>query len=91
GRTGKYVLKKAMEPYLPREIIYRSKAGFGLPIRAWMDRRADLLDHYLDRSRIAAQGIFNPDAIARIRAEQAAGTVDHANTLLTLLTQQISL
>lgn len=91
GRQGKYIFKKAMEPQLPHEIIYRSKAGFGLPIRAWMDKRNDLLDRYLNRARIEAQGIFNADAIERIRGEQAAGAADHANTLLTLLTQQISL
>jgi asparagine synthase (glutamine-hydrolysing) len=36
GSIGKYALKKAMEPYLPHEIIYRQKTGFGAPLRRWM-------------------------------------------------------
>lgn len=36
GRVQKYLLKKAAEAYLPQEIIYRPKAAFGTPIRAWM-------------------------------------------------------
>jgi len=91
GGQGKYIFKKAMEPYLPREVIYRSKAGFGLPIRAWMGTSDALLDRYLNRARIEAQGIFNADTIERIRREQAAGAADHASTLLTLLVQQIGL
>lgn len=34
GQT-KYILKKAMEPHLPRSILYRSKKGFGAPIGSW--------------------------------------------------------
>lgn len=91
GRQSKYIFKRAMEPRLPREIIYRSKAGFGLPIRAWMGKSSALLDHYLDEGRVAAQGIFDASAIARLRAQQNAGVADHANTLLTLVTQQMLL
>ena len=36
GREGKWVLKKAMEPYLPREVFYRPKTGFGAPLRQWL-------------------------------------------------------
>lgn len=36
GREGKYLLKKALEPYLPREILYRPKMGFGMPILEWL-------------------------------------------------------
>ena len=33
GQVGKWILKKAMEPYLPHDVIYRPKAGFGAPLR----------------------------------------------------------
>lgn len=36
GNTQKYLLKQAAESYLPKEIIYRPKAPFGTPLRAWM-------------------------------------------------------
>ena len=36
GAEGKWVLKKAMEPYLPHDVIYRPKTGFGAPLRHWL-------------------------------------------------------
>jgi asparagine synthase (glutamine-hydrolysing) len=36
GAEGKWVLKKAMEPYLPHDVIYRPKAGFGGSLRHWL-------------------------------------------------------
>jgi asparagine synthase (glutamine-hydrolysing) len=41
GET-KYLLKKALEPVLPREILYRPKKGFGVPIGPWF--REGMLD-----------------------------------------------
>ncbi len=35
GSTGKYLFKKAMEPYLPQNTIYRAKMGFGVPLAEW--------------------------------------------------------
>ena len=86
---GKYVLKKAMEGWLPREVIYREKAGFGLPMRAWLSEGNKLVDAYLDEQRIERQGIFRAPAVRRIVDEQRRGVADHANTLFTLLCQQI--
>src|SRR5258706_9949109 len=44
GRTQKYILKKAVEDLLPREIIHRKKMGFPTPLRQWLlDPRADPL------------------------------------------------
>jgi asparagine synthase (glutamine-hydrolysing) len=38
GNTTKYLLKKAAEKFLPREIIYRKKVGFGAPTSRWLER-----------------------------------------------------
>jgi asparagine synthase (glutamine-hydrolysing) len=35
GRTGKYIFKKALEKYLPKDVIYRNKMGFGVPLAQW--------------------------------------------------------
>lgn len=35
GGQTKYLLKKALEPLLPRDILYRAKKGFGVPIGTW--------------------------------------------------------
>jgi asparagine synthase (glutamine-hydrolysing) len=36
GGEGKHIFKKALEPHLPREILYRRKRGFAVPIREWL-------------------------------------------------------
>jgi len=41
-RTGKYILKKAMEPRLPRSIVYRKKHGYNAPMDQWF--KGDLKD-----------------------------------------------
>ncbi|CAG0909029.1 unnamed protein product, partial [Cyprideis torosa] len=56
GIEGKWVLKKAMEPYLPKDVIYRPKSGFGAPLRRWMrvelrDLLADILGEHSLRKR----------------------------------------
>jgi asparagine synthase (glutamine-hydrolysing) len=35
GQEGKYLLKKAMEPHLPHDILYRPKMGFSVPLARW--------------------------------------------------------
>ncbi len=89
GNQGKYIFKKAMEPYLPKEIVYREKAGFGLPLRAWLQNGSEMMDEYLDERRIKRQGIFCPLAVKRLIEEQKRGTADHSYTIFTLLCQQI--
>lgn len=88
GINGKYIFKKAMEPYLPKEIIHREKAGFGLPIRAWLGKDVKLIQKYLNKDRIRKQGLFNPEAVQQVIKEQTNG-IDRAYTLFTLLIQQI--
>jgi asparagine synthase (glutamine-hydrolysing) len=89
GRQGKHVLKRAMTPALPREIVYREKAGFGLPIRAWLRQSNGLLDHYLATKRLQQQGLYNAGAVQQLLAEQFSGRADHSYTVLTLLCQQL--
>ncbi|MEK0397547.1 asparagine synthase-related protein, partial [Lactobacillus delbrueckii] len=36
GSEGKYILKKALEPHLPHDIMYRTKKGFSIPVAAWL-------------------------------------------------------
>ncbi len=39
GNKGKYILKKAVEPLLPKNILHRPKKGFGIPIAEWLERQ----------------------------------------------------
>lgn len=82
GRVQKYLLKRAAEAYLPREIIYRPKAAFGTPIRAWMGRdlAGDVRRCYTDMSPETAR-FLRPQLPLRMLEEHAAGREDHAHSL----------
>lgn len=90
GGAGKWVLKKAMEPYLPRDVIYRPKTGFGAPLRRWMrhDLR-ELLGDLLSHESLKRRGLFDPDAVQRMIAANDAGRVDSSYTLLSLVCIEI--
>ena len=91
GNMTKYILKKSMEGILPENIIYRSKTGFSLPIRSWLNKSNGLTDYYLDSNRIKKQGIYNVSKIEEIKNEQINGFRDNSYLLFTLLVQQILL
>ncbi len=90
GSVGKWVFKRAMEPYLPHDVIYRPKTGFGAPLRKWMrhDLRP-LLDGMLSRESLQRRGLFDADAVRRLIDANAAGQVDGSYTLLSLLCIEI--
>jgi asparagine synthase (glutamine-hydrolysing) len=85
GGGGKRVLKRALEAWVPRAVLYRPKQGFATslagPLRAAMPRLHQLL---LGPGLLDA-GLFNRDAVARLLAEHASGQCDHAQPLWSLL------
>ncbi|WP_052730370.1 asparagine synthetase B family protein [Sphingomonas sp. SRS2] len=90
GREGKWVLKKAMEPYLPCDVIYRPKSGFGAPLRLWLqgDLRPLMFD-ILSTDSLRARGLFDPVAVDRLIADNDAGRVDAAYTIFSLMCVEI--
>jgi asparagine synthase (glutamine-hydrolysing) len=90
GREGKWVLKKAMEPYLPRDVINRPKTGFGAPLRHWLRHELRVLvDDLLSADTLRRRGLFDPQAVAQLVADDRAGKVDAAYTILGLLCIEI--
>jgi asparagine synthase (glutamine-hydrolysing) len=86
GTVGKWVFKKAMEPFLPRDVIYRPKSGFGAPLRRWMrSELRPLLADVLSPASLKARGLFEPAAIQRLRQLNERGAVDGAYTLFSIL------
>jgi asparagine synthase (glutamine-hydrolysing) len=79
GRRQKYVLKRLAERYLPRDVVWRTKTGFGAPIRAWLqkDLRPVIRD-LLAPERIRARGILRPEEVWRIIEDLWAGREDNA-------------
>jgi asparagine synthase (glutamine-hydrolysing) len=84
--TTKWVLRQAMQPDLPREILHRSKAGFGAPLRRWLqaDLR-DLLEELLSPTSLRARGLFDPAAVRRLIIANDTGRLDASYTLLSLM------
>ncbi len=90
GSTGKWILKKAMEPFLPHDIIYRPKTGFGAPLRHWMRKELrPLLGDLLSVAALKRRGLFDPMAVQRLIVANDAGKVDASYTLLSLLCMEI--
>ncbi len=86
GSQGKWVLKKAMEPYLPRDVIYRPKSGFGAPLRRWMRvELRDLLADVLGAESLQKRGLFEPVAVQKLIVANYQGKIDASYTLLALM------
>ena len=61
GRHGKWVLKKAIERYLPSEIVHRPKAGFGAPLRRWLQHDLrELVDDTLSAATVRSSRSLRP-------------------------------
>ena len=83
--TTKYLLKKAMEPWLPPELISRRKQGFGVPLAAWLRTEFhDLARDVLTDSTARSRGLFRPEAVAALLAEHDEGH-NHARRLWALI------
>lgn len=86
GKEGKWILKKAMEPYLPHDVIYRPKAGFGAPLRHWLrGELREMMQDLLSSESLNRRGIFNPDAVQALIADDVAGRKDASYTILSMM------
>ena len=86
GSEGKFLLKKAMEPHLPNEVMYRPKMGFAVPLSRWF--RGPLKQRVRDAllgDRLAATGIFNRSYLAELLDHHQSGRRDHSASIWTLL------
>ncbi len=86
GAEGKYLLKKAMEPHLPHDILYRPKMGFAVPLARWF--RGPLRQRVRDAllgGRMAETAWFNPRVIREIVEQHESGICDHSTPIWTLL------
>jgi len=86
GQEGKYLLKKAMEPYLPAEVLYRPKMGFAVPLARWF--RGPLRQRVRDAllgERLAATGFFERRYLEQLVDHHESGRRDYSAPLWTLL------
>ena len=86
GKVGKAILKSAMEPLLPNDVIYRPKTGFGAPIRRWLrGELRSVVEEILSPASVRARGLFRPEAVDRLIALDRAGRIDGSYTILALI------
>ncbi|WP_267386216.1 XrtA/PEP-CTERM system amidotransferase [Sphingomonas sp. GC_Shp_3] len=86
GGQGKWLMKKAMERYLPKDTLYRPKMGFVTPISAWFRGALANEAAALSRSRtLIGSGWFDARAIEKIAADHRAGRAEHGRTLWQLV------
>jgi asparagine synthase (glutamine-hydrolysing) len=86
GNSGKYLLKKAAQGYLPGSIIDRPKMGFAVPLGPWF--RKELKPLLLDTLRSEAfqkRGYFDQAWTERLLEEHMEGRKDHHLLLYGLL------
>jgi asparagine synthase (glutamine-hydrolysing) len=86
GGETKAIFKRAMERFLPHEVLYRRKMGFGCPVDHWL--RRDLKEMAYDvllSSRALSRDIFRRDYVKRLLDEHVCGTTSHHTRLWALL------
>ena len=86
GQEGKVLLKKAMESHLPRDLMYRPKMGFAVPLARWF--RGPLRERVRDAvlgERLADTGLFNPGYLKRLVDDHQSGLRDYSSPLWALL------
>ena len=90
GKKPKHLLKKVAERLLPKEVVYRPKMGFAIPIAQWIKKEWKDLSHDLvlgERAR--KRNIFNPDYVKRVMREHQLGRRPHENTIWTLMVLEL--
>ncbi len=86
GQQGKYLLKKSLEPYVSREILYRPKMGFAVPLASWF--RGPLKERVREAAlgpTLCDSGIFRPEALRTVVDQHQSGARDNSAILWALL------
>jgi len=86
GLKRKYVLKRALEAVLPKDVVWRKKAGFGAPIRSWLrGPLRPLISDLLSEETVQRRGIFRPKEVKRVLDANFSGREDYNLQVFQLL------
>ncbi|HEX3068615.1 MAG TPA: asparagine synthase C-terminal domain-containing protein, partial [Thermoanaerobaculia bacterium] len=85
----KWVLKKAAERWLPKDVIYRRKRGLSVPIASWLnDGLRSEVDRLLAPERLRSQGLLDERIVAELLAAHRSGRANNAKPLWALVILQ---
>jgi asparagine synthase (glutamine-hydrolysing) len=86
GSESKYLLKKAASRLVPREVLYRKKMGFGVPLTHWFrGELKDFIREVLLSEKSFKRGLFHPPAIKKLVNQHINGERDYTHQIWTLL------
>ncbi|HOM27409.1 MAG TPA: asparagine synthase-related protein, partial [bacterium] len=86
GRISKYILKEKLKNFLPDEILYRKKMGFGVPLGKWFrDDLKNYLKEHLLSENFRKGDLFNNKEVEKIINEHISNKADHSSRLFLLL------
>ncbi len=90
GKITKHILREAMRPLLPPEVLEQKKAGFGAPTDFWLahDLR-DMVDDLLSEENVRKRGLFDPAAVRELVMEQRSGRSDWSLQVWQFLTLEL--
>jgi len=90
GLSTKYVLKKSMQHDLPPVILKRRKAGFMIPLAAWLaNELRPMVEDYCNEAEIAKSGLFNPVFVRTMLDDHFSRRRDYRKMIWTLMAFQI--
>jgi asparagine synthase (glutamine-hydrolysing) len=90
GKEGKYILKRAVEDLLPREIIYRKKMGFPTPLQDWLrSPRAEALFAPLLHKDSFLAPYTEREPLAEMLGRHRSGQIDATDRIWRLLNLQV--
>ncbi|HAI73860.1 MAG TPA: asparagine synthase (glutamine-hydrolyzing) [Candidatus Moranbacteria bacterium] len=77
----KYILKKLASKYFDKDLVYRKKSGFGVPLDKWIgEELRDLFQEYL----FIDNGFFDLEYVKLLHSEHMSGKTDHRFKLLRI-------
>ncbi|HEY6032327.1 MAG TPA: asparagine synthase (glutamine-hydrolyzing) [Gaiellaceae bacterium] len=86
GLSKKVLLRRALEPLLPREVVHGRKRGFSIPAAAWLRGELEpFARETLSAETLRRQGFFEPAVVARLLDDHVAGREDRSRQLWGLL------
>jgi asparagine synthase (glutamine-hydrolysing) len=90
GGRLKHLMKAALTPTLPDDILNRAKRGFGTPMGAWLKKELlPVVRELLSPAVVQRRGLFNPAAVSALVADHESNRSDGTDALLALLNLEV--